>query len=131
MRFTLVAMGAQGRDLKLSETRIESYRNFTTKLWNAARFLEMNGCVSVNAGLPACPDTISKPVNRWILDELNAAITKTEEAVNKYRFNEAADAIYHFVWDRYCDWYIEFIKPVLKESKETRQIGRASCRERV
>ena len=123
LRFTLVAMAAQGRDLKLSETRIESYRNFTTKLWNAARFLEMNECVTADSGLPACPDTVQEPVNRWILHELNAAIAKTEEAVDKYRFNEAADAIYHFVWDRYCDWYIEFIKPVLKDSAETRQVA--------
>ena len=123
LRFTLAAMAAQGRDLKLSETRIESYRNFTTKLWNAARFLEMNECVSEQGALPACPDTIVEPVNLWILDELNSAISKTEEAINKYRFNEAADAIYHFVWDRYCDWYIEFIKPVLRDSQETRQVA--------
>ncbi len=123
LRFTLVAMAAQGRDLKLSETRIESYRNFTTKFWNAARFLEINECVSENVDPLSCPDKISKPVNRWILDELNVAIGKTEEAVNNYRFNEAADAIYHFVWDRYCDWYIEFIKPVLKESQETREVA--------
>ncbi|MGB2508786.1 MAG: valine--tRNA ligase [Candidatus Puniceispirillaceae bacterium] len=123
LRFTLVAMAAQGRDLKLSETRIESYRNFTTKLWNAARFLEMNECVGAQAGLPVCPEEVSEPVNRWILHELNAAIAKTEQAVDQYRFNEAADAIYHFVWDRYCDWYIEFIKPVLKDSAETRQVA--------
>ena len=71
LRFTLVAMAAQGRDLKLSETRIEAYRNFTTKLWNAARFLEINECVGVLlAGLPICPEEVSEPVNRWILHEL-------------------------------------------------------------
>jgi valyl-tRNA synthetase len=83
----------------------------------------MNECGSEQGALPACPDTIVEPVNLWILDELNSAISKTEEAINKYRFNEAADAIYHFVWDRYCDWYIEFIKPVLRDSQETRQVA--------
>ncbi|HCD63289.1 MAG TPA: valine--tRNA ligase, partial [Alphaproteobacteria bacterium] len=102
LRFTLVAMAAQGRDLKLSETRIESYRNFATKLWNAARFLEMNGCTN-----PHLPEEITLPENRWILAELNQASARTKAAVDGYRFNEAADAIYQFVWNSYCDWYIE------------------------
>jgi len=123
LRFTLVAMAAQGRDLKLSETRIESYRNFATKLWNAARFLEMNGCISDKGAPPPIPETLHEPVNLWILSELNTTIRKISTAIESYRFNEAADAIYHFVWDRYCDWYIEFIKPVLKDSAECRHVA--------
>ena len=118
LRFTLVAMAAQGRDLKLSETRIESYRNFATKLWNAARFLEMNGCTN-----PQLPDEISLPENKWILAELNKASARTQAAVDGYRFNEAADAIYQFVWNSYCDWYIEFIKPGLSETEESRRVA--------
>ncbi len=125
LRFTLCAMAAQGRDLKLSETRIESYRNFATKLWNASRFLEMNGCT---AGLDAslsitCPENVSEPVNQWILHELEKASQNTAAAIKNYRFNEAADTIYQFVWNIYCDWYLEFIKPVLSESKETKEVA--------
>ena len=118
LRFTLVAMAAQGRDLKLSETRIESYRNFATKLWNAARFLEMNGCTD-----PNLPEEVTLPENRWILAELNQASARTQAAVDGYRFNEAADAIYQFVWNSYCDWYIEFIKPGLSETEESRRVA--------
>ena len=118
LRFTLVAMAAQGRDLKLSETRIESYRNFATKLWNAARFLEMNGCTN-----PHLPEELTLPENRWILAELNQVSARTQAAVDGYRFNEAADAIYHFVWNSYCDWYIEFIKPGLRETEESRLVA--------
>lgn len=128
LRFTLIAMAAQGRDIKLSETRVESYRNFTTKLWNAARFLEMNGCINNNINnnknqLARCPDKVIEPVNLWILDEFNKTLKATQEAIDSYRFNEAANAIYHFVWDRYCDWYIEFIKPVLRESAECQAVA--------
>ena len=118
LRFTLVAMAAQGRDLKLSETRIESYRNFATKLWNAARFLEMNGCTD-----PHLPEELTLPENRWILAELNQFSARTQAAVEGYRFNEAADAIYQFVWNSYCDWYIEFIKPGLSETEESRRVA--------
>jgi len=118
LRFTLVAMAAQGRDLKLSETRIESYRNFATKLWNAARFLEMYGCTD-----PHLPKELTLPENRWILSELNQVSARTQAAVDGYRFNEAADAIYQFVWNSYCDWYIEFIKPGLSETEESRRVA--------
>ena len=118
LRFTLVAMAAQGRDLKLSETRIESYRNFATKLWNAARFLEMNGCTD-----PHLPKELTLPENRWILSELNQVSARTQAAIDGYRFNEAADAIYQFVWNSYCDWYIEFIKPGLSETEESRRVA--------
>ena len=118
LRFTLVAMAAQGRDLKLSETRIESYRNFATKLWNAARFLEINGCTH-----PHLPETIELPANKWILSELNKTSTKIKVAIEGYRFNEAADAIYQFVWNSYCDWYIEFIKPGLSDLAESKNVA--------
>ena len=118
LRFTLVAMAAQGRDLKLSENRIESYRNFATKLWNAARFLEMNNCTD-----PRLPEQITLPENKWILAELNKASARTKTAVDGYRFNEAADALYQFVWNSYCDWYIEFIKPGLAEHEESRRVA--------
>ena len=118
LRFTLVAMAAQGRDLKLSENRIESYRNFATKLWNASRFLEMNNCVT-----PSLPETVNEPVNQWILSEFNNARYHTAQAVESYKFNEAADTLYHFVWNSYCDWYVEFIKPVMADSEETRRVA--------
>ena len=118
LRFTLVAMAAQGRDLKLSETRIESYRNFATKLWNAARFLEMNGCTE-----PHLPEIIELPANKWILSELNRASKKIQAAIDNYRFNEAADTIYQFVWNNYCDWYIEFIKPELSDQSESKNVA--------
>ena len=118
LRFTLVAMAAQGRDLKLSENRIESYRNFATKLWNASRFLEINNCVT-----PSLPETVDEPVNQWILSEFNNATHHTAQAVESYKFNEAADTLYHFVWNSYCDWYVEFIKPVMADSEETRRVA--------
>ena len=118
LRFTLVAMAAQGRDLKLSENRIESYRNFATKLWNASRFLEMNDCVT-----QSLPDTVNEPVNQWILSEFNSATQQTALAIESYKFNEAEDTLYHFVWNQYCDWYVEFIKPVLADSEETRLVA--------
>ena len=118
LRFTLVSMAAQGRDLKLSENRIESYRNFATKLWNASRFLEMNDCVT-----QSLPDTVNEPVNQWILSEFNSATQQTALAIESYKFNEAADTLYHFVWNQYCDWYVEFIKPVLADSEETRLVA--------
>ena len=118
LRFTLVAMAAQGRDLKLSENRIESYRNFATKLWNASRFLEMNNCVT-----PSLPETVNEPVNQWILSEFNNATHHTAQALESYKFNEAADTLYHFVWNSYCDWYVEFIKPVMADSEETRRVA--------
>ena len=117
LRFTLTQMAAQGRDLKLSETRIESNRNFATKIWNAARFLEMNGC----AGTPQAPQAVSAPVNQWILHELNETGSAVAAALEAYRFNEAADRLWHFIWNLYCDWYLEFIKPVLADSTESRQ----------
>jgi len=110
LRFTLSAMAAQGRDIKLAETRIQGYRNFATKLWNAARYAEMNGC----SHDPAFdPSNCRRTVNRWIVGEMARAAGQVSGAVESYRFNEAANAIYQFAWGTFCDWYIEFTKPIL------------------
>ncbi|MGE0750868.1 MAG: valine--tRNA ligase [Variibacter sp.] len=110
LRFTLAAMAAQGRDIKLSTSRVEGYRNFTTKLWNAARFAEMNECVTV-PGFD--PKTATETLNRWIAHEAAATARAVTEALDAFKFNEAAGALYRFVWNIYCDWYLELAKPVL------------------
>ena len=111
LRFTLAAMAAQGRDIKLSEARVEGYRNFATKLWNASRFAEMNGCVRV-AGFD--PEQTRVPLNRWILGEAAKTAAETAGAIESYRFNDAATAVYRFVWSVFCDWHLELAKPVLQ-----------------
>ena len=110
LRFTLAAMAAQGRDIKLSTQRVEGYRNFTTKLWNAARFAEMNGCVTVP---DFDPRQAKQVLNRWIAHETAKAAREITAALEAYKFNEAAGAAYRFVWNIYCDWYLELAKPVL------------------
>ncbi|HEY8191198.1 MAG TPA: valine--tRNA ligase, partial [Alphaproteobacteria bacterium] len=111
LRFTLIAMAAQGRDIRLSEDRVEGYRNFATKLWNAARYCEMNGCTIDPAFDPAAVTYIP---NRWIIGEVAATQAAIDKALEAYKFNEAAGAIYQFVWGTFCDWYLEFTKPVLQ-----------------
>ena len=111
LRFTLAAMAAQGRDIKLSEARVEGYRNFATKLWNASRFAEMNGCARVGGFDPA---GVKEPLNRWILGEADKAAAETAGAIEAYRFNDAANAVYRFVWSIFCDWHLELAKPVLQ-----------------
>ena len=110
LRFTLAAMAAQGRDIKLSIQRVEGYRNFATKLWNATRFAEMNDCVTV-VGFD--PRSVKETLNRWIAHETERAAREITEAIEAYTFNEAAGAAYRFVWNIYCDWYLELAKPVL------------------
>jgi len=110
LRFTLAAMAAQGRDIKLSIQRVEGYRNFATKLWNAARFAEMNDCVTV-VGFD--PTSVKETLNRWIAHETERAAREITEAIEAYTFNEAAGAAYRFVWNIYCDWYLELAKPLL------------------
>lgn len=110
LRFTLAAMAAQGRDIKLSKPRIEGYRNFGTKLWNATRFCEMNECSYTEEFDPA---TLKSPVNKWIVGECARAIAAVAEGIETYRFNDAAAAAYRFVWNVFCDWYLEFSKPAL------------------
>jgi len=110
LRFTLAAMAAQGRDIKLAPQRVEGYRNFATKLWNACRFAEMNACV-LPSGFD--PTQAKETLNRWIAHETARATREVTEAVEAYRFNDAAGSIYRFVWNVYCDWYLELAKPVL------------------
>ncbi|MEL6872494.1 MAG: valine--tRNA ligase, partial [Pseudomonadota bacterium] len=122
LRFTLTAMAAQGRDIKLAKSRVEGYRNFATKIWNAARFAEMNECVSVDGFDPA---SATQTINVWIRGETERTAAAVTKAIEEYRFNEAAGAAYDFVWGQFCDWYLELIKPVLNGSdadaiKETR-----------
>jgi valyl-tRNA synthetase len=110
LRFTLAAMAAQGRDIKLSTQRVEGYRNFATKLWNAARFVEFNGAARVGG---FDPKSAQETLNRWIAHETAKAVHEVTEAIEGYRFNEAAGAAYRFVWNVYCDWYVELSKPLL------------------
>jgi len=112
LRFTLAAMAAQGRDIKLAESRIEGYRNFATKIWNACRFLQMNGC---DTSLKTNLAQVQEPVNKWIVHELAETGRKVAAGIEEYRFNEAAETIYKFIWNSYCDWYLELIKPQLTE----------------
>jgi valyl-tRNA synthetase len=123
LRFTLAALASQGRDIKLSTQRVEGYRNFATKLWNAFRFAEMNQCVHL--------DTYefrlnSVELNRWILSAAAKATAEVTGAIEAYRFNDAAQATYRFVWNIVCDWYLELAKPLLigeneDDKNETRE----------
>jgi valyl-tRNA synthetase len=115
LRFTLAAMAAQGRDIKLATSRVEGYRNFGTKLWNAARFAEVNGCVRDPA---FDPKSAALALNRWIAGEAAKAVAETQTAIEAYKFNEAAGAVYRFIWNVVCDWYLELAKPVLTGSDE-------------
>ena len=115
LRFTLAAMAAQGRDIKMSESRVEGYRAFANKLWNASRFAEMNGCARV-AGFD--PARVGQTLNLWILGEAQKAVAETAEAIESYRFNDAANAAYRFVWNLFCDWHLELAKPLLQGGEE-------------
>ncbi len=115
LRFTLTALAAQGRDIKLSESRVEGYRNFVTKLWNAARYAEMNDCKLVADFDPA---QSKMTVNRWIVGALAEAAAKVTTALDEFKFNDAANELYHFAWGTFCDWYVEFTKPILTGADE-------------
>jgi valyl-tRNA synthetase len=118
LRFTLAAMESQGRDIKLDEKRVEGYRNFATKLWNAARFLQMNG---VGASDSIFAPEAELPVNRWIIGEVVETLAKLDRAFDELRYDEMADAIYHFVWGTFCDWYVELVKGAFDE--ETKRVA--------
>ena len=125
LRFTLTALAVQGRDVKMSEGRVEGYRNFCTKLWNAARFCQMNGASPVQG---FDPGAATEPVNRWLIGKLAAASGEASEALAAYRFNDYANGLYQFVWATFCDWYLEFAKPLLLEGSapvqaETRAVA--------
>jgi valyl-tRNA synthetase len=119
LRFTLAAMAAQGRDIKLSTQRVEGYRNFATKLWNAARFAEMNECVRRR---DFDPSKVKETVNRWIAGETERAARAVTDGIEAYKFNEAAAAVYEFVWGVFCDWYLELIKPILSGDDEAAMV---------
>ena len=118
-RFTLAALAVPGRDIKLSEERIEGYRHFVNKIWNAARFSLSHFEGLEIEGQESSPP--QDPVNRWIISRLRVVIEKVEQGIKEYRFNEAAHEIYHFIWHEFCDWYLEFIKPVLYQEDESRE----------
>ena len=110
LRFTIAASISQGRDIKLAKTKVESYRNFATKIWNVARFAEMNGCKPV-AGFD--PANAKLTLNRWLMTEIADLSVKVTASLDDYRINEAAMGLYHGLWGTFCDWYVEFAKPVL------------------
>jgi len=124
LRFFMAAMESQGRDIKMDERRVEGYRNFATKLWNAARFAQANG-IGASATLEAPNATLA--VNKWIIAETVKTVQAVDLALADYRFDGAANAIYQFVWSRFCDWYLELIKPVLQGGEaggdETRAVA--------
>jgi valyl-tRNA synthetase len=117
LRFAICALTGPGRDVKLGAARVESYRRFVTKLWNAARFCEMN---DIRPDAAFDPSRATLPLTRWILDALNRAVEEASAALEAYRFDEYAAACYRFTWDTFCDWFVEFAKPVLAEA-EVRQ----------
>jgi len=110
LRFALARAAAQGHDIKLSPHHVETNRNFATKLWNACRFAEMNGCVTK---VEFNPESAKETINRWIAHQTSAAVADVTEALTSYKFNEAAAVAYRFVWNIYCDWYLELAKPLL------------------
>ncbi|MBI1360540.1 MAG: valine--tRNA ligase [Alphaproteobacteria bacterium] len=115
LRFTMSAMAAQGRNIRLSKDRVAGYRAFSTKLWNAARFAQMNGCV---LDPKFDPKTVKHTLNRWIAAEVGKAAVEVRKGIEEYKFNEAAGAIYRFTWNVFCDWYLELTKPVLNGEDE-------------
>ena len=115
VRFTLAAQAGQGRDIRMSKDRVEGYRNFTTKLWNAARFCEMNECKPDTA---FDPKSVQQTVNRWILSECEQTVKAVNAGLDNFRFNEAAAAAYRFVWNVFCDWHLELAKPLFMGDDE-------------
>ncbi|MBB2753220.1 UNVERIFIED_ORG: valyl-tRNA synthetase [Rhizobium aethiopicum] len=124
LRFTLAIMAAQGRDVKLDPARIAGYRNFGTKLWNATRFAEMNGAKSDPHFVPEAAELT---INRWILTELARTERDVTEALEAFRFNDAAGALYRFVWNQVCDWYLELLKPVFNGEDEGAKAEAQAC----
>lgn len=124
LRFFMAAMETQGRDINLSDSRIQGYRNFATKLWNAARFCEMNECYSVK---DFDVTSAKLEISKWIMAKSKEASIEVTENLNNFRFSDAANAVYQFIWGTFCDWYIELIKPIFygenaDEIKEIRAV---------
>lgn len=124
LRFTLAIMAAQGRDVKLDPSRIAGYRNFGTKLWNATRFADMNGAV-LDSGFD--PSAAKLTINRWILTDLGRTAAEVKTAIEAYKFNEASAALYRFVWNQVCDWYLELLKPVFNGEDEAAKTEARAC----
>ena len=124
LRFFMAAMETQGRDINLNESRIAGYRNFATKLWNAARFGEMNGC---QGRKDFDEKTVQHPVNKWIVAKAKQATKEVTDNLNNYRFSDAANAVYQFVWGTFCDWYIEMIKPIFYGNNEAEKAETKAC----
>ncbi|CAM1643804.1 Valyl-tRNA synthetase [Bartonella choladocola] len=124
LRFTLAIMAAQGRDVKLDPARIAGYRNFGTKLWNATRFAEMNG-VAYDPSFK--PGNVKLSLNRWILTELSKTIEAVTSGIETYRFNDAAAAVYRFIWNTLCDWYLELLKPIFQGEDESEKKEAQAC----
>jgi valyl-tRNA synthetase len=118
LRFTLAAMESQGRDIKLDEKRVEGYRNFATKLWNAARFCQANG---IGASKTIEPPAATLPVNKWIVGETVKTVQALDLALAELRFDESANAVYQFTWGTFCDWYLELIKGQIDD--ETKEVA--------
>ena len=116
LRFFMAAMESQGRDIKMDENRVEGYRNFATKLWNATRFCQSHG-IGASTTIAAPPARLA--ANQWIIGEVAQTVEALEAAMADLRFDAAANTIYHFVWDRFCDWYLELIKPVFAGDAES------------
>ncbi len=115
VRLTLTALSGQSRDIRLSRERFEGYRNFGTKLWNAARFCQMNGCAQVEG---FDPGAVQSTLNRWIRGEATKTIAAVTDALDACAFAEAAGALYRFIWNVFCDWYVELAKPILAGDDE-------------
>ena len=128
LRFTLASLAAPGRDIRLSEERIESSRNFVTKLWNAARFAEMRGA-KYDADFN--PATVKHAINRWIIHRVSEMADKTANSIETYRFHDAANQLYHFVWGEFCDWYLEFSKNLEGEAAQENKICTAWALEQI
>jgi valyl-tRNA synthetase len=132
LRFTLALAASHGRDMRIGPSRVEANRNFSTKLWNAARFCEMNGCAVADGYNPA---QVALTVNRWIVAETRDAVAAVTESLQALRFNGAANAAYQFVWSVFCDWYLELIKPILngadKAAKAEARSTAAWVRDRI
>lgn len=124
LRFTLTALAAQGRDIKMSEQRVEGYRNFATKLWNATRFCLMNEC---KADPDFDPAKVTAPVNRWMIGRLASCAQAIDQAMVQYRYNDAAAALYRCIWNEFCDWYVEFTKPIIQGDDEKLKAETRAC----
>jgi valyl-tRNA synthetase len=124
LRISLASQTAQGRNIRLSEKRVEGYRNFATKLWNAARFAEMNECVRQRDFQPS---GVGETLNRWIVGETERAGAAVSEAIEQYRFNDAANAAYEFTWGTFCDWYLELAKPVFSGENDAAKEETRAC----